>query len=859
MAPGVPFTAARPISPQGAFHRISNDGAAVSTTTPAKYTKNLQLKPVAAVLDDAESPQYSQSKLLSSPATLVVAEQCVMTAERGGGARSLSPASPRRSSPNRNGRSSPRLGGGGHERPRQRQAGCHVDLYEDAFARQKRLQEMRACFEQSQQSEESRRVELFEQGMRERRRIYRMKDTRTQMEREEELIRRRKAKEDILEIALREREEEELRECTFKPSLIKKPGAARRQRSPRSGRTPADEDVPPAVRLRQLVERQRQAAGAFQGLSVEETSLREHLRTVHADLHDRIQREETQRVVAMLQDTDTDGSAQRELIQRVRRMVSAGHDPEQAQKQIVEELVARSQDEVKRRVLEAFGPTRLESEGDFYSRRLAVVHDLEATEAAVIALKGGSMIDEAKDVGFEFGLAEKMRRLLPPVLSTTRSEAEMMTFPHGHERIQSTCSSMATPRAGSHPPGSATPSRQSSGPQPSLSGSVLQPLGSARGDQQESAASLHTGAATGVVTVAMSSGTSRSLLGAAMPIAFSAVQAATEAARQAQAVASNALAARNRVGPGAAVSVDTSTPTGTGAMSPMGSRTRLLSFQVPSEGDPCSGATSPRLQQTTLSPRASLAPTLGLGLAMLASPPQAFATGPYASVDAAVGVSAPAMKVDSAGALVLDGIAAFGGTSIAAQTPLLASRAAASQLLTPTAAADWSRRFLGSGTPMVGMPLVGSSVASPLRAMPSITPVDPRSPTASAPQSPRMLPGVAPQTAVAPGQPLGRSMLRHTATMPVTHSAYPGTFGAMAGPQNYAMSQANPGWPQMGQISMTPTSLGAHASEAVVKGTPRGNVNMVHSIMPRSMSMSGLQPMNCASPSQAPRPSSPST
>merc|ERR1719456_391414 len=208
----------------------------------------------------------------------------------------------------------------------------------------------------------------------------------------------------------------------------------------------------PPNSLQQLLERQRLAMASLQDLAAEDLRLREHLATVHAEYHDRIQREETQRVVIMLQDADTEGSAQRELIDRVRRMVAAGDDPEVAQRQIVEELVARSQDEVKRRVLDAFGPIQLEAEGKLYHKRLSLVHELESIEAQVVALRGGTLVQEARDLGFEFGLADKSRRTLPavPVLSAMRMSSGDNEDGRLH-RAHSTSSSNPTPRSGHSP------------------------------------------------------------------------------------------------------------------------------------------------------------------------------------------------------------------------------------------------------------------------------------------------------------------------------------------------------------------------------------------------------------------------
>lgn len=449
---------------------------------------------------------------------------------------------------------------------------CHADLYEDASARQQRLKDMKGHLEKGEDAEQAKRLEKWDKEMRDRQRWYHVKAHKdkapthtasTHLEREEEIIRRRAAHADRRELAKKEREDEEMKECTFKPILFNKSrsGVGNRQQSPRGRRD--DNDLPPALRLRHIVERQRNAHAQLQALSTEESGLRDHLRTVHADLHDRVQREETQRVVTMLQDTDADGNTQRDLIQRVRRMVAAGHDPETAQKQIVEELVARSQDEVRRRVLEAFGPLRLEQEGDLYTRRLAVVHELEAVEAHVIALRGGTMLEEAKDMGFEFGLAERGRRSLPPVpgpsstayakqpgtprASSETGEIQAHTGGLNQGRLHSTGSSAQpmTPGGTAIPQNGATgltprsaasqsPSRQSSG-QPSLSGSILQPV-KIEGETPPYSPRDHANSLRSASAVSLTSGTGAE------------AAAAVDAARQAQLAAGAFFAARSRMG-----------------------------------------------------------------------------------------------------------------------------------------------------------------------------------------------------------------------------------------------------------------------------------------------------------------------
>jgi len=166
-----------------------------------------------------------------------------------------------------------------------------------------------------------------------------------------------------------------------------------------------------------LVERQRITSDALRVLAAEEAKLRERLRGTHEELYDSILREETQRVVLMLQQdaSEQEGvedSPQTEMVRRVRAMVTSGGTPEAAQKVIVEELVGHSREQVQKRVLDVFLPLRFEAEGQLNMKRLGYVHELEAVEAMVLAFRGGTFCEEAKAMGFEFGLAEHARQTL---------------------------------------------------------------------------------------------------------------------------------------------------------------------------------------------------------------------------------------------------------------------------------------------------------------------------------------------------------------------------------------------------------------------------------------------------------------
>lgn len=100
---------------------------------------------------------------------------------------------------------------------------CYEGLYADAAARKERLRSLKELAERAQDQEEQLRQLEFARGMRERRRLYRTMDRRTHLEREEEVLRKREeTMKEKREAAQRAREEEELRECTFRPSPVKK-------------------------------------------------------------------------------------------------------------------------------------------------------------------------------------------------------------------------------------------------------------------------------------------------------------------------------------------------------------------------------------------------------------------------------------------------------------------------------------------------------------------------------------------------------------------------------------------------------------------------------------------------------------
>jgi len=337
---------------------------------------------------------------------------------------------------------------------------CHADLYEDAFARQQRSHDMRRHQSERQRLEDEQHKMDFECTLKNSRKSYQMKDQRSHDEREQDFLKKRQQAKLTTQEA---KERDELLACTFRPCLEKsgkriersdrgvgdssRSGAAvpERARSPQTMRPSAQpysvsscEDGEKAfhARIRQLHERQIVASATFQALSLEDAHLRERLRVIHASLHERLRREETQRVVSCLaggESGNPPGSIQNELLARVQRMVDQGHDAEVAQRRIVAELADNSHDEVRRRVVETFAPIRLEAEGELYARKLALVHELEFAEANAASLGGGAMLEEFKKIGFAFGLADQSRRALLASPGTPRQSPRILSRPISHQ------------------------------------------------------------------------------------------------------------------------------------------------------------------------------------------------------------------------------------------------------------------------------------------------------------------------------------------------------------------------------------------------------------------------------------------
>lgn len=291
----------------------------------------------------------------------------------------------------------------------------HDDLYRDAFSRKQRLRGMQEDAVMEGKREERRRLSEYAHSMRERRRFYQSKDRRTHLEREADILRKRDVKQKQGNTLKHQREVDELRECTFHPKLA---DGTRRSLSPRRSPSPRNTAAFKArqASLQALAKRQQAARAAMKVLEQDEIDLREILHSMHAEVYRTIRHKEILKIVTALKQPD---ASHRDLIKRIEETASAGSDPDLVQA-IIEELVDGSGEEINLVVDRAFRPKQAAAERELYSRRKALVRELEALEAEVNELKGDRLQEAAEECGIDFGLAEKARRSLPPRLPFRR-------------------------------------------------------------------------------------------------------------------------------------------------------------------------------------------------------------------------------------------------------------------------------------------------------------------------------------------------------------------------------------------------------------------------------------------------------
>lgn len=334
----------------------------------------------------------------------------------------------------------------------------HNKLYEDAVLRQQRLRHAQETAEHAQELKQKMQLEQHARDMRQWRRLYHAKDSRTHLEREEEYLRKKRESQHTKNFQ-NEREMDAMEECTFCPDLSKGrhvsfasptaagsaaaagPSAAgvSSSTSANSGSTciPGGQSRPSrggagadtaTAKLRRLVGKQHSATSRLQALASEEADLQDRLSALRADLRESIQEEETRQVVALLQMNSHD-EPQHERVQQVLDMVLAADTsrPEVTKRRIVEELVARSQDEVCRRVREAFSPLQQKAKETLNNQRFAILKELEAIEVEAATLLSTCRGEEASLLGFNPDLAEEALRLGfdPDLAERSRSDLHM--------------------------------------------------------------------------------------------------------------------------------------------------------------------------------------------------------------------------------------------------------------------------------------------------------------------------------------------------------------------------------------------------------------------------------------------------
>eukprot|EP00929_Paragymnodinium_shiwhaense_P092033 TRINITY_DN51911_c0_g1_i1.p1 TRINITY_DN51911_c0_g1~~TRINITY_DN51911_c0_g1_i1.p1 ORF type:complete len:639 (+),score=157.52 TRINITY_DN51911_c0_g1_i1:106-2022(+) len=302
-----------------------------------------------------------------------------------------------------------------HRRPVDR---CHDELYRDAFSRQARQRQLREAYSQVRAHEEQQQLAQQAEVLRRRRQLYRGgKDRRPHLQREEAWLRRKEQKlldkQEEVDMDTEEREMKELKECTFSPRLVTR---VIRQSSQKSLLSSSGSGSSSALgpMLHGLVARQRAALEGWKQVAADENLLKGKLRALHLEHYQRIQREEVRRVTELLQNAEPENVVTRELSEHIEAMIKQGVPADVARKQVVDELAAKSKDEVQKKVSEIVEPKRIEAENDIYSKRVELIAELEALEreGRGIALKPhGKEVLEA--LGFNFGLARVMARRLP--------------------------------------------------------------------------------------------------------------------------------------------------------------------------------------------------------------------------------------------------------------------------------------------------------------------------------------------------------------------------------------------------------------------------------------------------------------
>mmetsp|Transcript_51328 Transcript_51328/g.135247 ORF Transcript_51328/g.135247 Transcript_51328/m.135247 type:complete len:462 (+) Transcript_51328:45-1430(+) len=164
------------------------------------------------------------------------------------------------------------------------------DLYADAAARRQRAEELRQTVIAKAEEAEEAAVSTAVRSRRAHINMYTLKDTRTREERDAELHQARMARAKLAEASKAQREENELRQCTFKPRILTT------WKSPRAD--PTDRRLPQSIQG--AVARQREVAAVVAKVDAETAGLDDEMDKLFKAAYSRIQQEETKRVSEFL-------------------------------------------------------------------------------------------------------------------------------------------------------------------------------------------------------------------------------------------------------------------------------------------------------------------------------------------------------------------------------------------------------------------------------------------------------------------------------------------------------------------------------------------------------------------------------
>ncbi|CEM39709.1 unnamed protein product [Vitrella brassicaformis CCMP3155] len=264
-------------------------------------------------------------------------------------------------------------------------------LYDDYSNRQRRRQELKARHEMEKDN--------AQKGVRHCAPISHRSASRSREERDKEYLERRRQRVELGEALRLRREDEEMQECTFYPKIN---GCAGRETYRRRQAE---------VKCVRLAKQQQQLVQQLTAVARGENKDGRRFRKSYERLFRQIQAEETQGIVVWLQK----GEGSEYLKKQIAALMGSGDAgdvtcdglPEAAQRQIVEELVAASQEEVQRRTTAEITKRQRLQTNEHYIRKLTLVHELEKLEAEAAGLVS-RYPDICKNSGFVSDLTQRL-------------------------------------------------------------------------------------------------------------------------------------------------------------------------------------------------------------------------------------------------------------------------------------------------------------------------------------------------------------------------------------------------------------------------------------------------------------------